>query len=171
MSPSNKKLIIGKHGALPAWGAIYRQYDATMTEINAVAGNDISINKTILKQVGGSWLPTDTFAVGDRVRIQLTIISYRDIEYVSIADERAACFEPTEQLPKPIFAEGIRFYRENRDEATNIFVSHLPKGTYLLNYDMYANNEGEFSSGIATIQSQYAPQITAHSAGEQIVIK
>ena len=37
-------------------------------------------------------------------------------------------------------------------------------------YDMYVNNEGEFSSGIATIQSQYAPQITAHSAGNTLNI-
>lgn len=171
LSPSGKKLIIGKHGNQPAWGAVYRQFNATMSEIEAVAGNDISINKSILKQVGDAWLPTDTFAVGDKVRIRLTIKAYRDIEYISISDERAACFEPIEQLPKPIFAEGICFYRENRDEATNIFVSSLPKGTYLLTYDMYVNNEGDFSSGIATIQSQYAPQITAHSAGEQIVIK
>ncbi|MBR5332643.1 MAG: hypothetical protein IKV32_05040 [Muribaculaceae bacterium] len=171
LSPSGKKLTIAKHGNNPSWGAIYRQYEATMKDITAVAGNDISINKSILKQVGDAWLPTDTFAVGDKVRIRLTIKAYRDIEYISISDERAACFEPIEQLPKPIFAEGICFYRENRDEATNIFVSSLPKGTYLLTYDMYVNNEGDFSSGIATIQSQYAPQITAHSAGEQIVIK
>ena len=171
LSPSGKKLTVAKHGNNPSWGAIYRQYEATMTEINAVAGNDISINKSILKQVGDAWLPTDTFAIGDRVRIQLTIKTYRDIEYVSISDERAACFEPTEQLPRALFAEGICFYRENRDNATNIFVSSLPKGTYLLTYDMFVNNQGTFSSGIATIQSQYAPQITAHSAGEQIVIE
>ena len=170
LSPSDKKLTVAKHGNNPSWGAIYRQYEATMTDINAIAGNDISINKTILKQVGDAWLPTDSFAVGDRVRIQLTIKSYRDIEYVSISDERAACFEPIEQLPRPIYAEGIYFYRENRDDATNIFVNNLPKGTYLLTYDMFVNNQGTYSSGIATIQSQYAPQITAHSAGNLLNI-
>jgi hypothetical protein len=49
-------------------------------------------------------------------------------------------------------------------------VNNLPKGTYLLTYDMYVNNEGKFASGIATIQSQYAPQITAHSAGNLLNI-
>ena len=141
-----------------------------MTDIKAVAGNDISIEKTLLKKVGDKWIIATDYKVGDLIKIQLTIKAKRDIDYVTITDERAACFEPTEQLPKPIFAEGIFFYRENRDEATNIFVTNLPKGTYLLTYDMYVNNEGEFASGIATIQSQYAPQITAHSAGNHIFV-
>ena len=171
LNPSDQKLTIATHSNGPSWGAIYRQFNATMSDIKAVAGNDISIEKTMLKKVGESWLPCDTFAVGDKVRIQLTIKASRQLEYITITDERAACFEPVEQLPRPIYSEGICFYRENRDEATNIFVTNLPKGTYLLTYDMYVNNAGEYSSGIATIQSQYAPQITAHSAGTQVMIK
>ena len=87
------------------------------------------------------------------------------MEYVAIIDNRAACFEPVEQLPTPIITEGIYFYRENRDAATNMFVNRLPKGTYLLSYEVYVNNSGTFSSGIASIQSQYAPELSAHSAG------
>ena len=170
LAPSGKKLAIAKHGSQPAWGAIYRQYNADMNSIESVAGNDISIEKTLLKKQGNSWVETADYNVGDIVKVQLTIKVKRDIEYVTITDERAACFEPTEQLPRPIFAEGICFYRENRDDATNIFVNNLPKGTYLLTYDMYVNNEGKFASGIATIQSQYAPQITAHSAGNLLNI-
>lgn len=172
MAPSDKKLSIAKHGNQPAWGAVYRQYNATMSNIKAVAGNDISIEKKTLKlnADGSKWIEAQEFNIGDKVRIQLTIKASRNIEYITITDERAACFEPSEQLPKPIFAEGIYFYRENRDDATNIFVTNLPKGTYLISYDMYVNNEGEFSSGIATIQSQYAPQITAHSAGNTLNI-
>ncbi len=170
LAPSGKKLTIAKHGEYPSWGAVYRQFNADMTDIKAVAGNDISIEKTLLKKVGDKWIIATDYKVGDLIKIQLTIKAKRDIDYVTITDERAACFEPTEQLPKPIFAEGIFFYRENRDEATNIFVTNLPKGTYLLTYDMYVNNEGEFASGIATIQSQYAPQITAHSAGNHIIV-
>lgn len=170
LSPSNKRLTIAKHSNQPAWGAVYCQYDATMSDIKALSGNDISIEKVFLKQIGDSWLPSDTFAIGDNVKIQLTVKTSRNFKYITISDERAACFEPTEQLPCPIYSEGICFYRENRDDATNIFITNLPKGTYLLSYDMYVNNQGEFLSGIATIQSQYAPQITAHSAGNMLYI-
>ena len=85
------------------------------------------------------------------------------MDYVAIIDNRAACFEPVEQLPSPIFTEGIYFYRENKDACTNIFVNHLPKGTYLLTYEVYVNNSGSYSSGVASIQSQYAPELSAHS--------
>lgn len=170
LSPSGKKLTIAKHVSQPAWGAIYQQYNADMSDIKSVAGNDISIEKTLLKKVDNKWVIASDYNVGDVIRIQLTIKAKRDIDYVTITDERAACLEPTEQLPRPIFYEGIFFYRENRNDATNIFVTNLPKGTYLLSYDMYVNNEGEFASGIATIQSQYAPQITAHSAGNTIKV-
>lgn len=168
LSPSAKKLVIAKHNNAPTWGAVYSQYRAEMSDIKAVNGDDIAIEKKMLKLVGDSWVVANNFSVGDRIRVQLTIKTKRDLQYVTINDERAACFEPAEQLPKPIYAEGLMFYRENRDDATNIFVTNLPKGTYLLTYDMFVNNEGQFSSGIATIQSQYAPQITAHSAGAKI---
>lgn len=175
MSPSGKELSIVKHGDYPSWGAVYSQYEANMDEIKAVEGVDISITKRLLKQAtttdGDEWEDAGSCKVGDKVRIQLIIKAKRDIDYVTITDERAACFEPAEQLPQPIFSEGIYFYRENRDDATNIFVTNLSKGTYILNYDMYVNNEGQFASGIATIQSQYAPQITAHSAGGKIMIE
>ena len=87
------------------------------------------------------------------------------MDYVAVVDDRPACYEPVEQLPKPIVSEGIYFYRENRDSSTRFFITHLPKGTYLLTYDMWVNNAGSFTSGIATVQSQYAPQLSAHSAG------
>ena len=87
------------------------------------------------------------------------------MQYMAITDDRAACLEPVEQLPTPIYSEGLCFYRENRDAFTNIFVTNMPKGTYLLEYELWVNNAGEFSSGIATIQSQYAPELSAHSSG------
>ena len=93
------------------------------------------------------------------------------MDYVAIIDDHAACFEPVEQLPTPIFAEGLFFYRENRDAVTNIFVDRLPKGTYLLSYQMFVNNAGTFSAGVASIQSQYAPSLSAHSSGEIISVK
>ena len=104
------------------------------------------------------------------MKIQLLIHATRDMQYLAITDDRAACLEPVEQLPAPIWSEGLCFYRENRDSSTNMFVTNMPAGTYLLEYELWVNNAGTFSSGIATIQSQYAPQLTAHSAGSTITI-
>ena len=40
----------------------------------------------------------------------------------------------------------------------------------MISYDCFAGNAGECSLGIATAQSQYAPVITAHSAGAVITV-
>ncbi len=175
LSPSGKKLSIIKPGNQPSWGAVFSQFTQTMNEVKATSCDAVSIEKHMFRQSikGGDaeWEAVDEFSLGDRIKIELLVKVTQDMDYVSITDDRAACFEPIEQLPRPIFTEGIYFYRENRDAVTNIFVTRLPKGTYLLTYEMTANNIGKYSSGIATIQSQYAPSMTAHSAGNTIDVK
>lgn len=168
MSPSNATLTIEKTDTTPAWGAVYSRSTRKMGTIEAVGCEDVTIEKNVYKQVGDTWVTADEIRVGDKLRIELLLHVNRAMDYVAIDDDRAACFEPVEQLPAPIVSEGIYFYRENNDDATNIFIDHLPKGTYRLSYDVWTNNAGEFASGIATIQSQYAPQLTAHSAGTTI---
>lgn len=167
MQPSEATLSIIKPAKTPSWGAIYSQYIQESREINASSCDAVSIDKRIYRQVstpsGVKWEYTDNLKVGDKAKIELVIKTTRDMDYVAIIDNRAACFEPVEQLPSPIFTEGIYFYRENKDACTNIFVNHLPKGTYLLTYEVYVNNSGSYSSGVASIQSQYAPELSAHS--------
>lgn len=162
------QLSIVKSDKTPAWGAIYSQSTRVMTEIESESCEAVSIEKRLYRQEGNNWVAADQIRVGDRVKIQLLIHANRAMEYLAITDNRAACLEPVEQLPKPIYSQGICFYRENRDSATNLFVTDMPKGTYMLEYEMWVNNAGTFSSGIATIQSQYAPQLSAHSSGSTL---
>jgi uncharacterized protein YfaS (alpha-2-macroglobulin family) len=89
---------------------------------------------------------------------------------VVIADQRAAGLEPVEQLPEPIVAEGLWFYRENRDSHTNIFIDFLPRGVYRLAYELFASQAGSFAGGGAQVQSQYNPIVAAHSGGALIRI-
>lgn len=175
LMPAGATLSVDKQEGLPSWGAVFCQYNSEMTEIKAASCDDVSIDKHLfVKSVDGDktvWTDADTIKTGDVVQVNLTIITKRDMDYVAIIDERGACFEPVEQLPQPLYAEGICFYRENRDAATNIFVTHLPKGTYRLSYELFVNNQGVYSAGIASIQSQYAPALSAHSAGSTINVK
>ena len=170
LSPAGKMLTIEKSDHTPAWGAVYSRSIRAMADTEAAACDAVSIRKRFLKQAGDKWVETTTANVGDKLRIELLVKCNRAMDYVAITDDRAACLEPVEQLPAPIFSEGLCFYRENNDATTNIFISNLGKGTYLLTYDVWVNNAGSFASGIATIQSQYAPQLSAHSAGTQLVV-
>lgn len=174
MKLSGKKLKVENSGETASWGAIFVKSNQEMDDINPHACTDLSIEKTIYRKINDGdevkWVESHSFQVGDEVQVNLTLKVNRNLDYVAIIDERAACFEPVEQLPLPMIQDGIYFYRENRDAVTNIFVDRLPKGTYRLSYNMKVNNSGEFSSGIASAQSQYAPAVAAHSAGDMIKI-
>lgn len=102
---------------------------------------------------------------GDRVRVTLTIACDSDLEYVAVTDPRAACLEPADQISSYTQSDGVWFYREVRDAATNLFIPFLSKGTHVISYDCFTDRAGEYSLGVANAQSQYAPTITAHSAG------
>lgn len=172
LDPSGKTLTVKRTSSTPAWGSVVSRYIAPMSEIAPCAGSSIAISKKLYRQNtgNGEWEECREFKIGDRVRVELTVSCDRQLDYVAIVDNRAACFEPVEQTPKPIFSEGICFYRENRDDATNIFITRLPKGSYRLTYDLWANNAGDFASGLASAQSQYAPQHTAHSGGAMLKV-
>ncbi len=117
-------------------------------------------------------ITTDTpLSVGDKVTVCLTLKCDNSLDYVAITDQRAGCFEPVEQLPGYIFADGLGFYRQVRDASTEIFIDRLPRGTYQLTYQTFVTQPGTFAGGIATVQSQYAPAETAHSAAAKIHVK
>ncbi len=168
-------LTVVKPGDSPSWGAVICQYVGDMSDIKASSCDAVSIEKKVylLEPEGNGVNAVDasSYKVGQKVKVELLIHVTREMDYVAIVDERPACFEPVEQLPRPIYSEGICFYRENRDAATNIFVTRLPVGTYRLNYEMWVNNGGEYASGVATLQSQYAPAISAHSSGGTVSVK
>lgn len=162
-------------GDAPSWGSVYIQYIGEMAGVKASSCDDISIEKQLYRLApdgtGIHAVDASDLSVGDLVKVELLIKCERDIDYVAIEDRRPACFEPVEQLPRPIWSEGICFYRENRDAATNIFVTRLHKGVYRLSYEMRVNNAGTFTSGVATLQSQYCPALSAHSSGAVITVK
>lgn len=167
-----RSLTISRSGHTPAWGAVVSRYTAVPSDIKAMACEGLSIEKRLLRLTpDGSWADASTLKAGDRVKVVLTVKASREIDYMAINDQRAACLEPVEQLPEPIWSEGICFYRENLDAETRIFIDRLPKGTYQLAYEMWVNNAGSFASGIATAQSQYAPELTAHSSGSRLVVE
>ncbi len=167
----SNKLSVKRYGDNPAWGAVYCQYNAPMQEVQKQSATDIQVNKEFyLYNEAGKLVgkPANAFKVGDRVQVRITVKTARDLDFVALTDDRAACFEPVDQLPVYDWKEGIRSYRETRDSATNIFISYLPKGSYVITYDVFVNNVGTYNSGIATAQCQYAPQIVSHSNGTVI---
>ena len=161
----------------PAWGALYWQYETTLDNTTAQNGL-LNVNKKlfiernspnglVLQPITGN----SPLNVGDKVTIRLTIKTDRDMEFVALTDQRAACLEPTEQLSGCHWKERLCYYQSTKDASTQFFFSFLPKGTYVFEYTSWVTRKGTYSNGIATIQCQYAPEFSAHSAGEKIIIK
>ena len=165
------KIVVTPNGVTPSYGSVVTIDRRPMESVKARPGKDLAIEKRVLVERDGQWVETNDFALGERVRVQLTIVAKRNLEYVSIDDERPACFEPVDQLPGYVRNGGLSFYRENLDASTRLFISYMPQGTYHVTYDMTAALAGSFISGIATLQSQYAPELTAHSGAARIAVK
>ena len=66
---------------------------------------------------------------------------------------------------------GSRTVSETRDSGSNFFFEHLPVGEYTFKYRLRANLAGTFRVGPATVQSVYAPEFNAYSAGNVVTIK
>ena len=157
-------------GVTPSYGSIVSVFTAPMIEVKPVATSDLSISKRMMVKRDGKWVEATDFLLGEEVQVQLQITAKRQLEYVALTDERPAGFEPVDQMPGWLWSSGIGFYRENRNASTRIFIGYMPKGSYSITYSMTAATQGRFASGLATLQSQYDPALTAHSGGTMIKI-
>jgi uncharacterized protein YfaS (alpha-2-macroglobulin family) len=108
---------------------------------------------------------------GDEVEVQLTITSRAPAEYVHLRDPRAAGMEPDGARSGYVWDwTSPGRYEETRDSGTNFFFDWLPAGEYVLKYRLRANMGGTFRVGPATLQSMYAPEFTAYSAGDMMTV-
>ena len=83
---------------------------------------------------------------------------------------RASGFEPTNVLSEYKYQDGTAYYESTKDAATHFFFDLLRKGTYVLEYTVRANNAGNFSNGITSIESMYAPEFSGHTKGIRVNI-
>ena len=67
-------------------------------------------------------------SVGDKIVARLTIRLDRTMDFVQLKDQRGACFEPIGSLSGYRWSNGLGYYAEVEDAATNFFFDHLGKG-------------------------------------------
>lgn len=163
--------------AAPSWGAVYWQYFEQFDKITS-ANTSLKIKKEIFivnNTNKGETLTAITdntpIEIGDKVVVRMVVTTDRNLEYVHIKDTRAACFEPKDALSAYVYKAGLGYYQTNKDISTNFFINNLRKGTHVLEYTVYANAKGNYSSGIASVQCMYAPEFAAHSEGTRLLVK
>ena len=107
---------------------------------------------------------------GDEIEVQLSIRAKHSAEYVPLRDPRPAGAEPENVLSRHRWSLGITWYEETRDSGANFFFEALPAGEYTFKYRLRANIAGTFRVGPATVQSMYAPEFTAYTAGQVVPV-
>ncbi|MEO2027819.1 MAG: MG2 domain-containing protein [Fuerstiella sp.] len=100
---------------------------------------------------------------GDLIEVELIVDSKNDYEYLMLEDHKPSGFEPDDQRSGYIF-EGLRAYRELRDDRVSFFLSNLARGQHSVSYRLRAETPSRKVSALpAKIEGMYAPELVGNS--------
>ena len=160
-----------------AWGSLYWQYFEDLDKITS-AKTPLKLSKKLFLKTNsdtGKLLtkitPKSKLKVGDLITVRIELKVDRNMEFLHMKDMRASGLEPINVLSKYKWQDGLGYYESTKDASTNFFFENLPKGIYVFEYDLRVNNAGNFSNGITSIQSMYAPEFSSHSKGIRLNIE
>lgn len=176
-SEMGKMQLASAEGDNLAWGALYWQFEEDIDKVKSnktglhiektVMLNTVEKGKEVLKEVTNK----TTLKVGDKLVVRLVLRTDRDLEYVSLKDQRASCLEPLQQISGYRYSDGTGYYQSAKDAAMFYFFSHLSKGTYVFEYPLFVTNKGNFSNGITTVQCLYAPEFLSNTGSVRVNVK
>jgi TonB-dependent SusC/RagA subfamily outer membrane receptor len=177
VKPALGKVDIRNNGKTISWGAIHWQYLENLDKITP-SKTDIQLERKyfIQKQTDSGLVLTDVDVqhqpkTGDLLKVVVYLKAGRDFEYLQLKDMRPAGTEPVDALSNYKYQDGLFYYQVTKDVATNFFISNLKKGNYVFEYRLRVVQPGNFSTGITTVQSMYAPEFNAHYEGTRLLIK
>ncbi len=147
-----------------SWGAVYASCTQPMEDVEKDS-ESISVKREILDEKGNRLTGSPT--VGSKIRIRITINAERDLDFVEVTDNRAACLEPINQL------SGYRYgyYVTPKDNKTVYYFNKLAKGKHTIETEYYVDRAGTYKSGIVTAKCAYAPEFQARDKALTIEIK
>lgn len=177
ITPNMAEIKITGKGEGVSWGAMYWQYFEDLDKITP-AQTPLSLSKELYKEIVGEKgvrlekvLDSGNLKVGDKVIVRIILKSDRNMEFIHLKDMRSAGFEPINVLSTYKRQDGLGYYESTRDAATNFFIDYLPKGIYVFEYPLRVSHKGDFSNGITSVQSMYAPEFTAHTEGVRVKVE
>ncbi len=177
IEPKMADVQITKKGNGIAWGSLYWQYFENLDKITS-AKTPLKLSKKLFLKKNtriGEQISEITestkLVVGDLVKVRIELKADRPMEFVHMKDMRASGLEPLNVISRYKWQDGLGYYESTKDASTNFFFDYLPKGVYVFEYDLRVNNAGNFSNGITTIQSMYAPEFSSHSEGVRVNIE
>lgn len=162
-----------------SWGGIFRTFTEEIGKVESSA-NGMTLKRTVWRVVNddsGERLeevkPGTVLRVGDKLRIHFDISTDRNLEYIELADSRAATMEPLSTRAGYTYnwRDDISFYAAPGNTRNVFYIDRLSKGSYKLEYDVYVQKPGRFQEGIAVIQCLYAPAFRATTTSGVVVVE
>lgn len=176
LKPDMTKVTVEKQSEGISWGAVYAQYLEKIDQVSK-QGGPLSVDKALFVERMVNNRPVLTplkeagkLTVGDKVVSRITVKSDRDMDFIQLKDSRAACLEPVNTLSGYRYINNTGCYVAVKDASTEFFFDGLRKGTYVIEYTCFVTRTGDYTGGIATLQSAYAPEFAAHSASEPVKV-
>ena len=154
-----KKLTFTTSSDHTSWGNVYAQFMQKTDKI-AASGEGLKVKREMV-------MPKEGLKVGDRVKVRITVIAERNMDFVEIVDRRASCMEPITQL------SGYRngYYCMPKDNATYYFFDRMAKGEHVIETEYFIDRNGTYCSGSCTAQCAYAPEFKASIGGTTLIVK
>ncbi len=143
-----------------SWGAVYAQFLQKTADIEA-SQSGITVKREVIAAK-----PQSTLAVGQRIKVRITIETSRDLDFVQVVDRRAACMEPVNQLSG--YRNGA--YCSPKDNATHYFYGGLAKGKHVIETEYYIDRVGTYETGTCTVGCAYAPEYRATAPSIQLTV-
>ena len=112
---------------------------------------------------------TDELPSGTLVEVELVIDSKNDYEYLLLEDHKPAGFEPDDQRSGYVH-EGLRAYRELRDDRVAFFLNELARGQHSISYRIRTEAPGKVAALPAVIEGMYSPELVGNSDEMQLQV-
>ncbi len=174
--PAMGEITVKKVDDGVSWGSVHWQYLEDMAKVTPHEGTPLKLTKALFVKettAKGQVLKpvTGPLSVGDELVVRIELRTDRDMEYVHLKDQRGSGTEPVNVLSRYKYQDGLAYYESTRDTASHFFIDYLPKGVYVFEYSVRVQLKGRYQTGIAEIQSMYAPEFNSHSESIALEVK
>ena len=169
------KVVVDNQSNHVVWGGVFRQYFVPIDKVQKhndamKVKRELFVERFVDNKVKYLPIAEENIKVGDKIKVEITFENSQDMEFVYLKDLRGACFEPTEQISRYHWSDGMWYYQSTTDVSMEYFFDNLSKGKHTISHTMYVTKYGSFSAGYAQIQCQYAPEFGAYSNGSRISV-
>lgn len=162
ITPAHGKLTVENNASDFMVATIYYQYMEDRDKVQS-SSSELEIKRSIF--------PKDTIQLGDRRIIRLVITAKQEMDFVHVRDFRPMSLEPIMSNASHCFVGNHAVQMMIKNCTTEFFIPRLKKGTHVIEYEVVATYRGDFTAGYAEVQSLYAPEMKATSAGSRVTVQ